>query len=104
MRSNEIARFRKDAMTWAPVPRRTRDRSSSKVTSRIQWRWFSIDQWPRLKQSTRSELATAGLRLVMPYTVSERNKRIFIGDPNCDTPAARLGNLPHDEPRLFYLS
>jgi hypothetical protein len=33
-RKSEIARLRTVAITWGPVPRRTWDRSSSKVTSR----------------------------------------------------------------------
>ena len=37
--------------------------------------------------------------LIPPFRFGKSNK-----DPNCDTPAARLGNLQHDEPRLFYLS
>jgi hypothetical protein len=55
-----MARLRIEAITCAPAPLRTRERSSSKVTSRTQWRRFSIVQWPRLKASKRAGVARSG--------------------------------------------
>ena len=45
-RSRLIAVLRRVAMTWGPWPVRIWDLSSSKVTSRTQWRRFSIPRWP----------------------------------------------------------
>ena len=41
-----MAMLRREAMTWGVLPVRTWDRSSSKETSRTQWSWFSMRQWP----------------------------------------------------------
>jgi hypothetical protein len=41
-----IAVFRSVAMTCGPLPVRTWDRSSSKVTSRTRCRRFSMPWWP----------------------------------------------------------
>ena len=65
-----MARLRSVAITWGPAPRRIWERSSSKVTSRTQWRRFSIVQWARTSARSRAGDAWAGVRLVTPYTVS----------------------------------
>jgi hypothetical protein len=52
-----MTRLRMAAMTYGPVPVRAVQASLPKVTSRTQWSWFSIFQWPR----THGELAGAGL-------------------------------------------
>ena len=44
--------LRSAAMTWGPVPVRIWDRSSSQVTSRIQWTVFSMDQCPRIQSAS----------------------------------------------------
>jgi hypothetical protein len=64
-----MAKLRIEAITCAAAPLRTRERSSSKITSRTQWRRFSIVQWPRLKVSKRAGVAG---RLLRPCTVSLR--------------------------------
>jgi hypothetical protein len=42
------AKLRRVAMTAGPFPVRIWEWSSVKVTSRIQWTLFSIDQWSRM--------------------------------------------------------
>ncbi len=42
-----VARLRRVAMARGPLPVRICERSSSKVTSRTQWRRFSMPQCPR---------------------------------------------------------
>ena len=49
-----MARFRRAAMTCGALPVRSRWRSSSKTTSRIQWRRFSMAQCPRAQEATSS--------------------------------------------------
>ena len=49
-----MARFRRAAMTCGALPVRSRWRSSSKTTSRIQWRRFSMVQCPRAQEATCS--------------------------------------------------
>ena len=68
-----MAKLRSEAITCAPAPVRTRERSSSKVTSRTQWRRFSIVQWPRLKASKHAGVARSTGRLLRPCTVSQRD-------------------------------
>ncbi len=65
-RKREMARLRSVAITCGPAPRRTWDRSSSKVTSRTQWSRFSIVQWARTSARRRAGDAWAGDRLVTP--------------------------------------
>ena len=65
-RSKEMARLRRVAITWGPAPRRIWERSSSKVTSRTQWRRFSIVQWARTSARRRAGEAWAAERLVTP--------------------------------------
>jgi len=65
-RSRPIARFRKAAMAWAAAPLRTRERSSSKVTSLTQWSRFSMLQWPRANPRILDGGAFGGVRLVIP--------------------------------------
>ena len=65
-RRREMARLRTVAITCGPAPRRTWDRSSSKVTSRTPWRRFSIVQWARTSARSRAGAACAGARLVTP--------------------------------------
>jgi hypothetical protein len=47
-----MTRFLIAAMTWGPVPVRTWDRSSPRVTSRTQCSWFSIFQCPRIHSAS----------------------------------------------------
>jgi hypothetical protein len=68
-----MAKLRSEAITCAPV--RTRERSSSKVTSRTPCRRFSIVQWPRLKASKQAGVARSTGRLLRPYTVSIQHFR-----------------------------
>jgi hypothetical protein len=60
-----MTRLRKVAMTWGPVPARAVEASSPKVTSRTQWSWFSIFQWPRIQLASWRGRAWAAGRLVM---------------------------------------
>src|SRR5262249_52600377 len=52
------------------LPRRTRPRSSRKVSSRVWCRPFSIPQCARHRSNSRSASASSRLRLVKPYTTS----------------------------------
>lgn len=61
-----MATFRSDARTRAAAPRRTRQRSSRKVSSRVWCNPFSIPQWARLHPNSRSAVARPRLRLVIP--------------------------------------
>ena len=51
-----MARLRREAMTRGPLPVRTWERSSSKVTSRTQCRRFSMHQWPRIQAAVCGDL------------------------------------------------
>src|SRR3954451_7808653 len=52
-----IAVLRGAAMICGPAPVRTAEWSSPKVTSRTQWRVFSICQWPRSQIASRTASA-----------------------------------------------
>jgi len=56
-RKREMARLRRVAITCGPAPRRIWERSSSKVTSRTQWRRFSMVQWARTSARSRAGVA-----------------------------------------------
>jgi hypothetical protein len=71
LRSIVMARFLKVAMTRGAVPVLICERSSRKVSSRIQWSPFSIPQCVRLSASRRSGDALSGVRLVIPYAISQ---------------------------------
>jgi hypothetical protein len=60
-----MTRFLSVAMTWGPVPVRAVEASSPKVTSRTQWSWFSIFQWPRIHVASWSGRAWTAGRLVI---------------------------------------
>jgi len=64
-RNTPITRLRKAAITWGAAPVRIWQRSSSKVTSRTQWRRFSMPQCPRTRCSSCAGVACWGERLVM---------------------------------------
>jgi hypothetical protein len=48
-----MTRLRMAAMTCGLMPVRAVEASSPKVTSRTQWSWFSIFQWPRIQAASR---------------------------------------------------
>ena len=54
--SAPMARLRRQAMTCGPVPARSWEASSAKVTSRTQCRPFSIAQCPRMRSASRAGL------------------------------------------------
>jgi hypothetical protein len=53
-------------MAWAPAPLRTRERSSSNVTSLTQWSRFSMLHCPRTNPRILDGEAFTGVRLVIP--------------------------------------
>jgi hypothetical protein len=59
-----MARFRRVAITWGPLPVRTWEASSPSVTSRMWW-MASICQWPRIHPASWAGVAWLALRLVM---------------------------------------
>jgi hypothetical protein len=70
LRSMVMTRFLRAAMTRGAVPVLICERSSRKVSSRTQWREFSIPQCMRLIASTRLGEAFSGVKLVIPYATS----------------------------------
>jgi len=70
LRNIVMARFLSEARTRGAFPVLICERSSPKVSSRTQWRLFSIPQCMRLSSSRRSGLAFSGVKLVIPYAIS----------------------------------
>jgi len=77
LRSMVITRFLRVAMTRGAVPVLICERSSRKVSSRTQWRLFSMPQCMRLSSSTRWGEALSGVKLVIPYAIS-RDSLFFL--------------------------
>lgn len=69
-RRNVMAALRRAAKISGVEPVRIRQRSSSNVTSRTQWRRFSMPQWFRHQSSIGGAAATERGALVMAYSVS----------------------------------
>jgi len=69
-----VTRLRMQARTAGALPVRARWASSPKVMSRTQWMLFSMAQCPRTSWASRASSASAGVRLVMPCTVSLRSR------------------------------
>ncbi|ALC99268.1 hypothetical protein AM609_06820 [Actinomyces sp. oral taxon 414] len=65
-----MARLRRAAMIWGPLRVRSWWRSSSKTTSRIQWRRFSMAQCPRAQEATSSGGASVGGREQIRWATS----------------------------------
>jgi hypothetical protein len=63
-------------MTCGPVPARTLQASSAKVTSRTSCRPFSIVGCPRRRSASRAGLVCAWVRLVTASTVTVRQRRL----------------------------
>jgi len=59
-----MARLRRVAMTWGPLPVRTWEASSPKVTSRM-WCRASMAQWPRIHPATWAGAAWWAARLAL---------------------------------------
>jgi len=72
-----MTRFLRVAMTRGAVPVLICERSSRKVSSRTQWRLFSMPQCMRLSSSTRWGEALSGVKLVIPYAIS-RDSLFFL--------------------------
>lgn len=70
LRNIVMARFLSVAITRGALPVLICERSSPKVSSRTQWRLFSIPQCMRLSPSKRSGEACSGVKLVIPYAIS----------------------------------
>jgi hypothetical protein len=64
-----MARLRRVAMTWGPLPVRIWEESSPKVTSRTWWR-ASMPQWPRTQAASCAGVAWWAARLVTAQLVS----------------------------------
>src|SRR5665648_311987 len=58
-RGRLMIRLRQTARAWGPAPILAWWRSSPRVTSRTQWRRFSIPQWPRSHRASSSGWAWA---------------------------------------------
>lgn len=74
-----MAIFLRDAMTRDALPRRTWLESSREVTSRRQWRPFSIPQWPRIRDPMSSGFPAAEVSEVAMWTVSVDHFRVPSG-------------------------
>jgi len=71
LRSIVIARFLKVAITRGAFPVLICERSSPKVSSLTQCRPFSMPQCMRLSSSRREGEAFSGVKLVIPYAISQ---------------------------------
>jgi hypothetical protein len=87
-----MTRLGRQAMTCGPVPARSWEASSAKVTSRTQCRPFSIVQCPRRRSASRAGLAWAWMRLVIDVALGEhRAAGVVHRGQQVDLPAVAAG-------------